>query len=624
MQPVRSSHSTLSAGIGLSDDEPTRPVWVSSTGQPLHPDMARHCRYRHFVSLGSALAGAADTIDEQVHLWLTASGYTVTPDCDNGLGQIAPGIWYARLREHATDGPSTVVHTVLGVDHSGHRHLIAQVTIHSPITSGTSGPLWVWVESDRRDRQGTAARELLHRFTQTLPVFDSIQPLTPRPQLVGQGRVEQVLDALCDTQRRGLTFVAAYDGTAGIPVLKWSDCVAGILSHTAGLACAYVLDTDATARFNAQVPDSHKVEPFTIRTFDPAVVFDDPADGQRHPVLSTSTITNYEQPTDDASADSVDPEAPDAWARNLRDMLAHRARHISGRHPLPTTVGMLDRRLGVRLEELLANPCPAAAPRTAAAESAQAVEPDRQLQTLRRKLNDSRRHSYDLQQQLDTVRQDNAELRERLDDEMLETAAVADDLAAAEHQLRHLRNLLTSLGHAEAADTVLDNHAADAIPESFTDLLARMHELPRIVFTGDPQLAYSLDECNPTGTWAGTAWRALQALSDYAQLSVEGNFPGDVDTYLLHTPSGQHGFSARRHARDETDEVANCGKFRRPRTLPVPVGVDPTGKVFMAPHFRIAHSGTVSPRMHYFDDTARTGRIYIGYLGRHLPSGRTN
>ncbi|GAA1082723.1 hypothetical protein [Tsukamurella spumae] len=41
-------------------------------------------------------------------------------------------------------------------------------------------------------------------------------------------------------------------------------------------------------------------------------------------------------------------------------------------------------------------------------------------------------------------------------------------------------------------------------------------------------------------------------------------------------------------------------------------------------HFKIAQSGMISPRMHYLDDTARTKKVYVGYIGPHLPTKATN
>jgi hypothetical protein len=31
-----------------------------------------------------------------------------------------------------------------------------------------------------------------------------------------------------------------------------------------------------------------------------------------------------------------------------------------------------------------------------------------------------------------------------------------------------------------------------------------------------------------------------------------------------------------------------------------------------------------APRLHFLDDTDRTGHVYVGYLGAHLPTSKTN
>jgi hypothetical protein len=50
----------------------------------------------------------------------------------------------------------------------------------------------------------------------------------------------------------------------------------------------------------------------------------------------------------------------------------------------------------------------------------------------------------------------------------------------------------------------------------------------------------------------------------------------------------------------------------------------PDGAIFMDAHFKIARKGLVSPRIYYHDDAGRTGKIYVGYIGRHLPNAHTN
>lgn len=90
--------------------------------------------------------------------------------------------------------------------------------------------------------------------------------------------------------------------------------------------------------------------------------------------------------------------------------------------------------------------------------------------------------------------------------------------------------------------------------------------------------------------------------------------------YLRNPPPGKTGWSINRHARDESSDVKSNPKYARPRMLPVPAAVDPSGVVLMVAHVKIAKAGMISPRLHYYDDTSHSGNVYVGYIGRHLPT----
>lgn len=45
----------------------------------------------------------------------------------------------------------------------------------------------------------------------------------------------------------------------------------------------------------------------------------------------------------------------------------------------------------------------------------------------------------------------------------------------------------------------------------------------------------------------------------------------------------------------------------------------------MESHVKIDSAGATSPRVHFFDDTAgETGKVVVGYVGRHLRNTKTN
>jgi hypothetical protein len=163
-------------------------------------------------------------------------------------------------------------------------------------------------------------------------------------------------------------------------------------------------------------------------------------------------------------------------------------------------------------------------------------------------------------------------------------------------------------------------------PGSFEDLLARLEDaaLPGVMFTGDASYALDLDACDPFGNWAAKAWQMLRAVDGYAQARQAGEFSNGLHAYLSQPPPGRPGYSVGAHASQESESVEQSPRFRSFRELPVPHAVCASGRLFMGAHFKIAKKGIISPRMHYFDDTANTGKVYVGYIGRHLQNTLTN
>jgi hypothetical protein len=184
--------------------------------------------------------------------------------------------------------------------------------------------------------------------------------------------------------------------------------------------------------------------------------------------------------------------------------------------------------------------------------------------------------------------------------------------------------LLLGVGRADEAWTVVA--AAPHPPGSFAELLERLDEgaLPGVVFTGEVKNVLELDEYDPLGTWASKAWDMLRVLDGYADARRAGVFTQGVHAYLSQTLPGRPSYSPGSHASQESESVQQSSKFSKLRTLPVPPEVDPDGLVFMGAHFKIARKGTISPRIYYYDSTAKTGEVFIGYIGRHLQNTLTN
>ncbi|MEE1942893.1 hypothetical protein V1L54_26380 [Streptomyces sp. TRM 70361] len=159
-------------------------------------------------------------------------------------------------------------------------------------------------------------------------------------------------------------------------------------------------------------------------------------------------------------------------------------------------------------------------------------------------------------------------------------------------------------------------------PGSFTELLERLDEFPTLRFTGDRKVTRRLDE-RAMPNWIVTCWDALKALEDFAADSAAGRAGGNFRAWCRNLPPGRHPFPAGKVRMKESETVRCKSAWRRERMLPVPRTVHPSGRVYMEAHLRIGAGNAVSPRLHFHDDTAGTGLLYIGYIGPHLTNTRT-
>lgn len=590
--------------------------------------------YRAFfnVERQSQLIGL---VEGQLHSWMKTKNWDYDGLDEGNVVDVASDTRCVVLGEQLQDGSRTRRYRFLQDGHGG--QWITELTAYQ--SRNDDG--WVWLEVDQPEgarRAGTP--RLATMLVEVLAVRDGDHSLTPQPMPAGASEVAAVIESVADPARRGLLFVAGSATDSDIPQAQWNGYVSRILKETVGLSSAYLLDPEATEEFNRWVPPSHRVRPYTIRTYRPEVRLDEPLDSERHRILTTASIIRD------------DPHG-------LQRLLGNRARETAISASLPSAVRRVDRRLRDVLDTLLLDRTASTAERlvdlpAAQAQTAEAAGTDhvtdilkvmlRQVfgdesvtedslrrlgqlaldaKSVRKANDDARQRLATLENQVDASEESIRRVTERFEDEQLERAQAEEESAERERQLRFLRTKLASMGSPDAW-AAPEKSRIDTAPESFADLLSRLGEFDHVVFTGDRDHALELDDHEGLGTWSRKCWQALQALEDFVEHSRSGSFSGSVDTYLNSTPTGAHGFSPTRHASRESEDVANNPKYRRPRTLPVPDAVDSSRSAFMEAHFKIAQSGMISPRMHYFDDNSRTGKVYVGYIGRHLPTSRTN
>ncbi|MEU5153639.1 hypothetical protein [Glycomyces sp. NPDC021274] len=125
--------------------------------------------------------------------------------------------------------------------------------------------------------------------------------------------------------------------------------------------------------------------------------------------------------------------------------------------------------------------------------------------------------------------------------------------------------------------------------------------------------------------WTGRTWDALRALDAYAAARADARFTGGFYDWCARPLPGAPAITPTMVSMKESDSVSGNPKFHRARVFRVPAEIDPSGRVYMPSHIKLQQVGSPAPRMHFLDDAGgATGKVWIGYLGDHLPNTRTN
>ena len=141
-----------------------------------------------------------------------------------------------------------------------------------------------------------------------------------------------------------------------------------------------------------------------------------------------------------------------------------------------------------------------------------------------------------------------------------------------------------------------------------------------VIYSGNGNELEAFDRRDNLGVWTRKAWECVEVLYDYALAKAERRFAGNLFNYLDSAEVEGRKISKHKYSHGESSTVDGNPRMRAERTFTVPSEVHASGRRYMEAHFKIWTGDTFAPRMHFFDDTDRTGKIYIGYIGKH----RTN
>lgn len=516
------------------------------------------------------------------------------------------------------------------------------------------------IQSSRVDAVGgdwTAAPPgLVSQLLQREAVFDGATQVTAQARLIRSDEVESVRSAVLDQARSISVIVGVSVGPEYDEGMR--SAVSSLTTGLIGVASVFVLTADAASLLNSTLPATHRVEAGLVRTYLPKVQLEDPADGRRHRVLGARTFERAITKRRDGKLQV---------ANYLKDAFATLTRASLLSTPLPSSIRRIrevlladlgESVLQAKVDDFVEGQREAAseaqnAPKVVSVSDPAArgvLERIRQLvvKWLKRDAPDVtvldldeidthlerataveselRRNSAIASEELSGLNDRHQELVESFGMRGLELAEAEEAANRLGREVQVLRRKLAQVGDSADAD-IQDFESTWATPRDLSELAITLmadsdHVVTtRVVFTGDPDLVLDAQERDQTGLYTQRCWDFARVLFDYAELRAKDGFAGNVHSYLKSDGHDGMRVPPKRHAPGETE--ATMTRWGSERVFPVPEAVADSGSVVMSAHFKVDQRDTYAPRLHYYDDTERTGKIYIGYIGRHLTNTKT-
>ncbi|MER6025714.1 hypothetical protein [Streptomyces sp. NPDC001851] len=538
--------------------------------------------YRMVVSTELNYVKACGIAERQLIEWIRDKGYDPS-GLDEGRTEIAPHATLDRDSESGWKGAYSrwrMRETLSATSGTWQSTLIVRAGLEED-----EGRTWVQVDIEHQPaREGDVPKRantpnLVRSLLDALEARDAVADVAAAPVFIEAEDVDDAIEELCDSNRRMPVVIATVPYTKDPDV--WSRSVVEPLFRCLhGLAVLYVLTPEAQSTFNAAL-EYHPVFGGGVRTYLPGL---DPAwkpDAQRHPVMSRRTI-------------EADP-------RRAASILAALPQRLSYRQPLPAALLSIPRQR-TRLRSAPDGTDIAQLRSDKAALTSLLDEAERAEAIRVGEINDLYAELAKADQASNELRGENEELYDKVQE--------------SQRLIRFLRERLSDAGQFAVAHTAAV--AADiTYPKTFSELLDRLVELPGTSFTGNRKTTRALDG-QSVDNWLYVAWDGLLALDHFARSAADGATSGDFLSWCKSDASSAFPFPAAKVAMRESDTVARKPKLRGERMLPVPKAVNPDGHVFMQAHLKIGGGNTIAPRLHFYDDCPRSGKVYVGYLGPHL------
>jgi len=608
--------------------------------------------YRAILRLDDG-ESAIEVAESQLSAWLRSKGRSGIDTFDwDGAGIYRVGPSATLTVVHADDYRDESRRRLYRLQerNSGSTWEVSLRAFDTPRSRSHAQSLTIDVSTDLADEPRVAVAKvappkLARMILESHSARDGAASLSGRPLMVRGDEAQEVLAAIKDTDRTAAVVVAPAPWGREHEA-EWQQVVTSLTRESVGVAATYILDEDATGIVAAGLPASHTVANGVVRTFGPHVDTDAPDDRLRHLMLFPDTLARSLSPSRKVAAPlakrhaestrlrMVTRELPPDLRRGI-DVL----RRAEADQQRSQTVAS---RVSAYESELRASPAPNSGQSGLMSYIGTLVKrwlkadrvDEKSILDLGAKLEAQAVEIKLLNEQFDSLADENGRVRDELDstrdqfDELHLAVTIAEDAVRDnEREMSVLRNKLVSAGASEDAYVEPLADIWDA-PDDMYELLARItpgtktHPVfDQVVFTGDQDAAFEIEKRGQGMRYAHAFWDYIHVLYDYAGGKERGDVTCGVHQYLKSDQLDGHKCSPERHAPTESDTTLK--RWGKERTFPVPKVVNHDEEIRMAAHFKPTWTDTFAPRMHYFDDTDGTGKIYVGYIGRHLTNTKS-
>lgn len=127
-----------------------------------------------------------------------------------------------------------------------------------------------------------------------------------------------------------------------------------------------------------------------------------------------------------------------------------------------------------------------------------------------------------------------------------------------------------------------------------------------------------IDTAPSAYAWGNKTWRDLRAIAAFAQAKSKGFTYGFYGWCKSGAPMCWPA-TQKKLAMSEFDSVQNNPKWANTRHFPVAAGIDPSGRIVMWSHLKVADGGgDLAPRVYFHDDTNDVAKkVHVGFDGPH-------